>query len=112
MGKFKVVIALTAAKKFRMNIYSALAIAFALVYPSLSDITAGEPLYTLFAGTPFSADVYTTFLGIPVLLPPGGYYSTVIPVILTIWFGAKVEKGFKRIIPSVVNSFLTPFLRC
>lgn len=104
-----VVIALTAAKKFRMNIYSALAIAFALVYPSLSDITAGEPLYTLFAGTPFSADVYTTFLGIPVLLPPGGYYSTVIPVILAIWFGAKVEKGFKRIIPSVVNSFLTPF---
>lgn len=104
-----VVIALTAAKKFRMNIYSALAIAFALVYPSLSDLTAGEPLYTLFAGTQFSADVFTTFLGIPVLLPPGGYYSTVIPVILAIWFGAKVEKELKKIIPSVVNSFLTPF---
>ncbi|AYW45960.1 beta-glucoside-specific PTS transporter subunit IIABC [Tetragenococcus koreensis] len=104
-----VVIALTAAKKFRMNIYSALAIAFALVYPSLSDLSAGEPLYTLFTGTPFSADVFTTFLGIPVLLPPGGYYSTVIPTILAIWFGAKVEKGFKKIIPSVVNSFLTPF---
>ncbi|MCF1584431.1 beta-glucoside-specific PTS transporter subunit IIABC [Tetragenococcus koreensis] len=104
-----VVIALTAAKKFRMNIYSALAIAFALVYPSLSDITAGQPLYTLFAGTHFSADVFTTFLGIPVLLPPGGYYSTVIPVILAIWFGAKVERGFKKIIPTVIHSFLTPF---
>ncbi|MDN6639748.1 MAG: beta-glucoside-specific PTS transporter subunit IIABC [Tetragenococcus sp.] len=104
-----VVIALTAAKKFRMNIYSALAIAFAFVYPTLENITTGEPLYTLFEGTQFSSEVFTTFLGIPVVLPPGGYYSTVIPIILAIWFGSKVEKGFKKIIPSVVNSFLTPF---
>ncbi|MDN6607934.1 MAG: beta-glucoside-specific PTS transporter subunit IIABC, partial [Tetragenococcus halophilus] len=104
-----IIIALTAAKKFRMNVYTALAIAFALVYPSLSDMAEGAPLYTLFEGTQFSADVFTTFLGIPVLLPPGGYYSTVIPAILAIWLGAKVEKGFKKIIPSVVNSFLTPF---
>lgn len=104
-----VVIALTAAKKFRMNIYSALAIAFAFVYPTLENITAGEPLYTLFEGTQFSSEVFTTFLGVPVVLPPGGHYSTVIPIILAIWFGSKVEKGFKKIIPSVVNSFLTPF---
>ncbi|MCO8292577.1 beta-glucoside-specific PTS transporter subunit IIABC [Tetragenococcus halophilus] len=104
-----VVIALTAAKKFRMNIYSALAIAFAFVYPTLENITSGEPLYTLFEGTQFSSEVFSTFLGIPIVLPPGGYYSTVIPIILAIWFGSKVEKWFKKIIPSVVNSFLTPF---
>jgi PTS system beta-glucosides-specific IIC component len=37
------------------------------------------------------------------------YSSTVIPIILAAYVGAKIEKGFKKIIPDVVKTFLVPF---
>ena len=37
------------------------------------------------------------------------YSSSVIPIILSVYFGAKVEVFFKRVIPDVVKTFLVPF---
>ncbi|MBA4496032.1 PTS glucose transporter subunit IIA [Paenactinomyces guangxiensis] len=55
----------------------------------------------------FESPIHITFLGIPVILM--SYASSVIPIILAAYFGAKAEHGFKKIIPDVVKTFLVPF---
>lgn len=104
---FPVFLGYTSAKKFNMNIFIGMAIGAALVYPTLSAVSAGKPLYTLFAGTPFESPVHITFLGIPVILMT--YSSSVIPIILSTYVGSKIEGFFKRVIPSVVRTFMVPF---
>ncbi len=97
-----------AAMKFGMNKFVGMAIGAALVYTNIVDLTSLEPIGTIFAGTAFETNIYTKFLGIPVLLPGGGYASSVIPVILSVFVGAKIEKLWKKIIPDVVKNFLVP----
>lgn len=104
-----IMVAVTTAQKLKMNIFSALAIAVAFLHPSLLAATEGELLYTLFSGTPFASDIYHTVFGLPVILPSNGYFSAIIPIIAAVWLGSKLEKWFKKRIPSTVNSFLTPF---
>lgn len=106
---FPIFLGYTAAKKFKCNHFIGMAIGAALVYPSLSGLTAppAQPLYTLFAGTLIESPIYITFLGIPVILM--SYTSSVIPIIIATYVGAKIENGFKKIIPDVVKMFLVPF---
>lgn len=104
---FPIFLGYTASKKFGGNSFIGMAIGASLVYPALSGISAGEPLYTLFAGTMFQSPVYITFLGIPVILM--SYASSVIPIIVAAYFGAKVENWLKQVIPDVVKTFLVPF---
>lgn len=104
---FPIFLGYTAAKKFNANIFIGMAIGATLVYPTLSGLTAGDPLYTLFAGTLFESPIHITFLGIPVILMT--YSSSVIPIILATYVGSKLEVFFKKIIPSVVRTFLVPF---
>ncbi|KGL46879.1 PTS beta-glucoside transporter subunit EIIBCA [Listeria sp. SHR_NRA_18] len=104
---FPIFLGYTAIKKFGGNIFVGMAIGGALVYPAISGLTAGKPLYTLFAGTLFESPIHVTFLGIPVILM--SYASSVIPIILATFFASKVEKGLKKIIPDVVKTFLVPF---
>ncbi|MBJ6746570.1 PTS glucose transporter subunit IIA [Streptococcus sp. 121] len=91
------IIALTSARKFKVNEFTALAIGAALVYPSL----------------PGAVEVLTesgmnTVFGIPFSLPTGGYYSTVIPAILAVWVASYIERGARKVIPDVVKLFLVP----
>ncbi|WP_042196737.1 beta-glucoside-specific PTS transporter subunit IIABC [Paenibacillus camerounensis] len=105
---FPIFLGYTSAKKFNANIFLGMAIGATLVYPTFSSITAsGQPLYTLFSGSVIESPVYLTFLGIPVILM--SYSSSVIPIILSTYVGAKIEAVFKKIIPSVVRTFLVPF---
>lgn len=104
-----VMVAITAARKLKMNEFTALAVAVAFLHPSLMSITENEVLYTLFSETAFESPIQATFLGLPVILPQGGYFSAIIPVIAAVWFGSKVEKWMKNSIPRLVRSFLTPF---
>lgn len=104
---FPIFLALTASKKMKVNQFTAMAIGASLVYPTLSGLTAGEPLYTLFVGTIIESPVFIEFLGVPVILM--SYASSVIPIILSILFASKVEKGLKKLIPDVVKTFLIPF---
>ncbi|EGJ40962.1 PTS system, beta-glucosides-specific IIABC component [Streptococcus sanguinis SK49] len=104
------ILAITSAKRFKMNQFTALAIGFALVYPNIAaSFTAEKPLYTLFAGTPIESPIFSTFFGLPIIFPTSSYLSTVLPVIAAVWTGAKIEKGFKKIIPDVVKVFIVPF---
>ncbi len=98
----------TAMKKFGGTPFLGMAIAAALVHPSLPGIKAGEAIMTLFSGTMFESPVQITFLGIPVILM--SYTSSVIPIILATYFASKLEKAFAKIVPAVVKSFGVPFL--
>lgn len=103
---FPVFVAYTAAEKFGMNRFTAMAIGAALLHPNISALSSAETLFTAFEGTIFSTNVTTTFLGIPVLLM--SYSSTVVPAILAVWVGSKVEKFFKKVTPSVIKMFFVP----
>lgn len=98
----------TAIKKFGGTPFIGMAIGAALVYPTLSTLTTGDPLYTVFAGTMFESPIYVTFLGIPVILM--SYSSSVIPIILSTFFAAKVEKWLRSFIPDVIKTFVVPLL--
>lgn len=105
-----VMVAITAASKFKMNQFTALAIAVAFLHPALGTLAEGDVLYTLFEGTAFASPITTTFLGLPVILPAAGnYFSAIIPIIIAVWFGSVIERWARKAIPSVVRSFLTPF---
>jgi len=104
---FPIFLGFTAAKKFKANEFMGMGIGAALVYPTLSGLTAGEPLYTLFTGTVIQSPIHITFLGIPVILM--NYSSSVIPIVLAAYVGAKIEKFFKKIVPDIVKTFLVPF---
>lgn len=93
-------IALTAARKFRMGEFTALAIVAALVYPDIALSVTGLK----------EAGLNTVF-GIPFALPASGsYLSTVMPAILAIWVASHIEKGVRKITPDVVKLFIVPFV--
>ncbi|SMC19529.1 PTS system beta-glucoside-specific IIA component, Glc family (TC 4.A.1.2.6)/PTS system beta-glucoside-specific IIB component, Glc family (TC 4.A.1.2.6)/PTS system beta-glucoside-specific IIC component, Glc family (TC 4.A.1.2.6) [Clostridium acidisoli DSM 12555] len=104
---FPIILGYTAAKKFKLNEVVGMTIGAALVYPAIANLTAGKPLYTVFNGSVLQSSVYLTFLGIPVILM--SYSSSVIPIVLSAYVGSKIEKGFKKIVPDVVKTFLVPF---
>ena len=89
-----VILALTAAKRFKMEQFTALALSFALAYPNIAASFANGNV---------------DFLGLPVIFPSSSYLRTVLPIILTVWVGSKIEKFFKKIIPDVVEVFVVPF---
>ncbi len=101
----------TAAKKFNLKPMIGLVIGAIMCYPGVQNSTlsaGGEALYTLFEGTMFASDVYTTFFGIPMIAMD--YTGTVIPVIFVVYFASKCEKFFSRFIPDLVKFFFVPML--
>ncbi len=80
-----IMIALNAARKFKMNDFTALAIEAALVYPNLE--TSMTALGKVGA---------VNFFGIPLGLPTGDYLSMVIPAILAVWVASHIEKFMKK----------------
>ncbi|MCD7821026.1 MAG: glucose PTS transporter subunit IIA [Clostridiales bacterium] len=107
---FPIAIGWSAARKFGLKEIYGIVLGGVLVYPDLVAITAGESLYTVFAGTIFESEVYTTFLGIPVIFPAVGYTSSVIPIIVIVWVASLLFKWLNKSLPSMLRSFFTPFL--
>lgn len=84
----------SAAKKFKCNQYIAMTIAGVLLHPSFAALkTAGDPV---------------SFLGLPVTL--AGYSSSVIPIILGVWFMSFVEPIADKVSPKVVKFFTKPLI--
>lgn len=106
---FPLFLGYTAAKKFGAKPFLGMTIGGALVYPTLANLakTTADPLYTLFTGSVFESSVHITFAEIPVILM--NYSNSVIPIILAVYFAAKLEKMLNKIIPQVVRGFLVPF---
>src|SRR5699024_5840938 len=97
----------TSMKYFGGTPFLGMVIAAALVYPDLELIPdSGDPLYTLFAGTVFESPVYIEFFGIPVILMT--YSMSVIPIIISAFFAAKLEIFFAKVVPDVVKTFIAP----
>lgn len=104
-----IVLGLTAAKKFHVDQFVGMAIGMALCYPSIVALNSSKTvLSTLFSGSIFESQIHATFLGIPVVMM--SYTSSVIPIILAVWFASKVQTFAKRIVPTVVKTFLVPFI--
>lgn len=87
-------LAITAAKKFKMNQFTALAIAGSLVYPGITEAFAHA----------------SKIFGLTLTLPAGGYYNTVLPAILAIYVASKIEHFMRKITPDVVKLFVVPFV--
>ncbi|ETY75408.1 beta-glucoside-specific PTS transporter subunit IIABC [Lactiplantibacillus fabifermentans] len=104
-----VVLGMTAASKFHLDKYVGMAIGMALCYPDIVALNSSKTvLTTLFTGSFFESQIHATFLGIPVVMM--SYTSSVIPIILAVWFASKVQKWAKKIVPTVVKTFLVPFI--
>lgn len=104
-----VILGYTASKKFNLNPMIGITIGAALVYPTIQG-SALQALVEEGAAAPYSIfglPAFTTFLGIPWV--GANYTSSVVPVIFIIAFAAQVKKLMKRVIPSVVQTFLVPF---
>ncbi|ASB91382.1 beta-glucoside-specific PTS transporter subunit IIABC [Bacillus sonorensis] len=87
-------LAVTAAKKFGANIFVALTIAGALIYPTIIELK--------------NSGADTSFFGIPVVLM--NYTSTVIPIILAVFVLSYLETFCMRFIHESVKNFITPLI--
>ncbi|WP_449371877.1 beta-glucoside-specific PTS transporter subunit IIABC [Arthrobacter psychrolactophilus] len=85
-------LAITAAKRFKANQFTAMAIAGALVYPSIVALNGTK---SDFAGIPFSVMNYT---------------SSVIPIIVAVWLLGYLERFLLKVLPSAIRNFMTPLL--
>lgn len=103
-----IILGYTAAKRFKVKEVIGMTLGGVLVYPTVVSLMSGKELYSLFSGTMFESHVYTTFLGIPVILQ--SYASTVIPVILIVYVASHIQKLLDKVLPSMIRSFFVPFL--
>lgn len=87
-------LAVTAARRFKTNQFTSMAIAGALVYPSIVALSA--------AGAPVD------FAGIPLVMM--NYTSSVIPIIVAVWLQGYLERFLLKILPSAFRNFMTPLL--
>lgn len=89
-----ILLALTAAKRFKANQYTAAAIAGALVYPSIVALsTATEPL---------------TFFGLPLVVM--NYSSSVLPIIVGVWIQGYLERFLAKALPGAIRNFTLPLV--
>jgi PTS system beta-glucosides-specific IIC component len=103
-----IILGYTAAKKFHVDEFIGMGLGAALVYPSLVASTSGTALGSIFAGSPFEMSYYLTFLGIPVIMPASGYTSSVVPIILSVWFASKIDHAVRPKLPDFLRFFLAP----
>ncbi len=108
---FPIFLGYTSANAFHMDGFVGMVIGACLVFPSLlTSMTAGDPMFTLFANTMVETPVYKTFFGIPIIFPATGYTSTVVPIIISMYFTSKFEHFLKKHISDIIAFTLVPFL--
>lgn len=93
-----ILLASSAAKKFKTNEYLAMTVGAALVSPSFVNMVAASKK----DGTILS------LFGLPVT--PATYSSSVIPIILAVWALSFVEPVVTKYTPSILRIFLAPML--
>lgn len=88
----------TAAKQFKANTYLGMLMGATLLHPTFTAMVAN------FKDTGAGIELF----GIP--FSPVGYSSTVIPVILGVWFMSYVERFADRISPKAIKFFSVPLI--
>ncbi|KEZ91693.1 glucose PTS transporter subunit IIA [Lacrimispora celerecrescens] len=91
---FPFLLAVSAAKRFHTNVYMAIGIAAAMLDPNLIARVGEEPV-RLFGALP---------------IPMNNYGSSVIPIILAVWFMSKVYGWLEEKLPSMVTVIFAPLL--
>ncbi len=89
-----ILLAQSCAKKFKCNQGTAMALAGLLVYPSFITLLKGEEAVKIFNLIPVTKATYT---------------SSVIPIILGVWFMSLVEHFVQKYCPKAVKFFFVPF---
>jgi PTS system beta-glucosides-specific IIC component len=93
---FPIILGYTAAKRFGLNEFVGMIIGAVMVYPTM----------TASGGVDIS-----NFLHIPVIMPStGDYTSSVIPVIIAVWFASLIYKALEKRISPTVSTFLNPMI--
>lgn len=106
----------TSAKKFGISEFTGMALGMALCYPAMVNANPSalgstvESIGSILAGTPFEMHYAMTFLGIPIVMPASGYTSTVVPIILAVWFASLIEKPLRKSLPASINFFAVPLI--
>lgn len=90
-----VLLGFSAAKKFGCNIYLGAVLGAILIHPGLIQLMSANP------------DLIYLF-GIPI--KSGIYMSSVLPVILSVWFMSYVERFLSRVLPSSLRAVFQPLL--
>lgn len=88
-------LAITAAKRFKANQFTSVVLAGALMYLEIT-------LWTGLSASP------TDFFGIPI--PSISYVGSVIPVIVAVWLQGHLEKFLNARLPAMIRNFMTPLL--
>lgn len=88
-----IMLAVTAAKHFKTNQFTSMAIAGALVYPAIVALASTTGV---------------TFFGIPVVM--ANYTSSLIPIIVAVWLQGYLERFLLKVLPSAIRNFMTPLL--
>lgn len=84
-------LALTASRRFGLNEFYGLSLCGVMLYPTISGAT--EPI---------------SFLG--VIIPVMSYTTSIIPIMLGIWFTSYVYKVVNRVVPKVLHLVVSPVL--
>lgn len=88
-----IVLAISAARRFKANEITSVAIAGALVYPSIVDLADTS---------------HVTFFGIPVIM--ANYTSSLLPIIVAVWVQGLLEHWLKRVLPGTIRNFTMPMI--
>ncbi len=87
-----ILLAFTAAKSLKVNQFVAVALATALVYPTLVAITGNSQTID--------------FFNIPVI--PTTYTSSVIPILLAVWVMSYIQPVLDKLFPEAIRNIFTP----
>lgn len=88
-----ILLANSAARKFKCNQGTAMALAGLLIYPAFIELMKGEEAILFFGLLPVTKATYT---------------SSVIPIILGVWFMSIVEHFVQKIAPKAIKFFVVP----
>ncbi len=105
-----IMLAATAARKFGSSVYTAMALAAAMLYTQLVTVSllVGGKSTKITLQAFLNGGNKVDFLGIPMQLP--SYTSTVVPILLAVWAMSYIEKGLNKIIHESVRNFITPLI--
>lgn len=90
-----ILLAASCARKFKCNQGTAMALAGILVYPAFISLLGGEEAVTFLGVLPVTKATYT---------------SSVIPIILGVWFMSVVEHFMQKVSPRAVKFFSVPLV--
>ncbi|WP_286905216.1 beta-glucoside-specific PTS transporter subunit IIABC [Clostridium sp. UBA1652] len=88
-----VILAFSAAKRFKCSPYLAAVLGAALLHPSFTALNTGDPVH---------------FFGIPIRMI--SYASSVVPILLIVFAQSYIERFAKKISPNAVKVFLVPLI--